>query len=198
MGETIAFGSTRGYLATPERGAGPGLIVIAEAPDAGRVGNLCDRFSREGFTALAPELRNGQTAADLGDAIAHLEPHPAVRGRGVGAVGFQLGAGLALWLAIHRPEDVVAVVAVSGTIPPEAEQPDWSRLSAAVEGHYGEEDPACPPDLVAGLEHALHHAGAAAEFFTYPKAGSYFYVEDEDAGRAAWIRTLEFLRKHLG
>jgi len=37
-----------------------------------------------------------------------------------------------------------------------------------------------------------------AEFFTYPNAGARFYEDDEDAARQAWIRMLEFLRKHLG
>ena len=36
------------------------------------------------------------------------------------------------------------------------------------------------------------------EFFNYPTAGPRFFEEDGDAARQAWIRTLEFLRKHLG
>jgi carboxymethylenebutenolidase len=188
-----------GYLATPEQGAGPALIVISDAPGvADHVAELCDRFAAEGFTALAPHLQNGQTAGALGAAIDLLKPHPAVRGQGIGVVGFSLGAGLALWLATHRPEDIAAVVAYSGTVPVEAQQPDWSRLAAAVQGHFGEDDPTCPPDVIATLEEALSDAGATVEFFTYPTAGPRFFEEDEDAGRQAWIRTLEFLRKHLG
>ena len=188
-----------GYLATPDKGAGPALIVISEGPGvADHVRKLCDDFAVEGFTALAPALENGQTAGELAAAIEFLKPHPAVRGQGIGVVGFSVGAGLALWLAAHRPEDIVAVVAYSGTVPPEAEQPDWSRLAAAVEGHFGEGDPACPPDVIAPLEASLAEAGATVEFFTYPTAGARFYEDDEDAARQAWIRTLEFLRKHLG
>ncbi|MEW6476076.1 MAG: dienelactone hydrolase family protein [Actinomycetota bacterium] len=199
MGETIAFGSRRGYLSCPEMGAGPPVIVIPDGPGvADHIQTLCDRFAAEGFTALAPDLQDGRTAEDLAAAIEFLKPHPAVRGQGIGVVGFLLGAGLALWLATHRPEDIVAVVAYSGTVPVGAEQPDWSRLTAAVEGHFGEEDPACPPDVIAAFEEALGEAGATVECFTYPTVGARFYEDDEDAARQAWIRTLEFLRKHLG
>ena len=204
MGETIAFGDATGYLAT-DKGAGPAVIVIPERRSAAHHGrDICDRFAAEGFTALAPELENGHTGEDLAAAIDVLKPHPAVRGHGVGVVGFSLGAGLALWLGTHRPEDIVAVVPFYGTVPPGGEQPDWSRLTAAVEGHFGEEDPTCPPDVIAHLEEDLGVAGVSVEFFTYPTAGPGFFDDTqpdlyvEDAARQAWIRTLEFLRKHLG
>lgn len=47
-------------------------------------------------------------------------------------------------------------------------------------------------------------AGVATEMYVYPGAGSAFFDDSrpdthvEDAARQAWIRTLEFLRKHLG
>jgi dienelactone hydrolase len=134
MGDTIPVGSTEGYLATPEKGAGPAVLVITEPAAGGQRQQVCDGLAAEGFTALAPELRNGRTADDLAAAIEVLKPHPAVRGQGVGVVGLAAGAGLAEWLGAHRPDDVVAVVPYEGE-------------------------------------------------------------EDE---RLAWIRTLEFLRKHLG
>jgi carboxymethylenebutenolidase len=205
MGETIEFGSRGGYLATPEMGAGPALIVIQEpAALADHGHDVCDRFAAEGFTALAPALQNGSTADDLTAAIDLLKPHPAVRGQGVGVVGFAAGGALALWLGTHRPEDVVAVVPYYGSVPDGAEPPDWSRLGAAVQGHFGEDDPACPPEVVAALEAELGEAGVATEIFVYPGAGPAFFDDSrpdthvEDAARQAWIRTLEFLRKHLG
>ena len=180
------------YFATPDKGAGPAVIVIPEDHD------LCDQLATEGFTALAPDLNQGQTAEDLTAAIDFLKPHETVRGNGMGVIGLGAGAGLALWLGTHRPEDIIAVVAISGTVPPEAELPDWSRLTAAVQGHYGENDPTCPPEIIASLEESLGEAGATVEFFTYPTGGPAFFAEDGDEARQAWIRILEFLRKHLG
>jgi len=188
------------YVATPEKGAGPAVIVIPEHIDAAdHARRLCDRFSAEGFTAMVPVPEEGHTAADLAAAVDTLKSHPAVRGQGVGVVGFDAGAGLALWLGMHRPDDVVAVDMFSG-LPPMGggPRPDWSRLSAAIQGHFGEEDTTCPPEQVGALEEALGEADVAVEFFTYPTAGPGFFEEGGDAARQAWIRTLEFLRKHLG
>ncbi len=206
MGEQIAFGSGGGYLATPEKGAGPALIVIADwrsAPQHGR--HVCDRFAAEGFTALAPDLEDhGPGATDLAAALDLLQPHPAVRGHGVGVVGFALGAGLALWLGTHRPDEVAAVVSFYGVVPAGGEPPDWSRLTAAIQGHFGGDDPTFPPQAVSALEEALGDAGLNVELFVYPSAGPAFFDDTrpheyvEDAARQAWIRTLEFLRKHLG
>jgi carboxymethylenebutenolidase len=204
MGDDITFGSGHGYLAGPEMGAGPAVIVIAEPGSEGHAQRVCDLLATEGFTALAPELRNGSTAGDLSAAVDHLEPHPAVRGQGLAVMGFASGAGLALWLALHRPEDVAAAVVYYGLPPETADHADWSRLKAAVEGHYGEEDPATPPEAVSALEATLGEAGVITEMFTYPGAGAGFFDDTqpeghiEDAARQAWIRTLEFLRKHLG
>jgi dienelactone hydrolase len=157
MGETITVGSTDAYLATPEMGAGPAVLVITEPDDAKRRQQVCDDFAAEGFTALAPALRNGQTAGDLAAAVDVLKPHPEVRGRGIGVVGYGAGAPLALWLAAHRSDDVVAVD-VDSAEPLVDGQPQPDELAAAVQVHDD---------------------------------------RDEDE-RLAWIRTLEFLRKHLG
>jgi carboxymethylenebutenolidase len=204
VGDTIAFGSNRGYLATPDLGAGPAVIVITEPAGAEHAQRVCELFAGEGFTALAPELHEGETAGVLSAAVNLLQPHPDVRGQGVGVVGFSTGAALALWLGTHRTDAVVAVVVYYGLVPETAERPDWSRLTAAVQGHYGEDDPGTPPAAVFGLEAALGEAGVAVEMFLYPGAGAGFFDDTrpdahvEDAARTAWIRTLEFLRKHLG
>lgn len=204
MGENIAFGSAGGYLATPDKGAGPAVIVITGPSSAEHGLRVCDLLAGEGFTALAPELRDGEPAGDLTAAIELLAPHPAVRGHGLGILGFSTGAGLALWLAAHRPDDIVAVAVFYGLIPVGADPPDWSRLSAAVQGHYGEDDTSAPASAVSALETELGEAGVTVEMFTYPTAGAGFFDDTrpdlhvEDAARQAWIRTLEFLRKHLG
>lgn len=216
MGQHIALARTPGapgpekarpggYLACPDQGAGPGLVVIADRRSgSGHVRDVCDRFAAEGFTALAPEVHDWPTAADLDASVDLLKTHPAVRGQGVGVVGFALGAGLALWLAAHRPEDVAAVVPFYGVVPTGGEPPDCSRLTAAVQGHFGEGDPTFPPQAVWALEQALLEAGVNVEMFTYRDAGPAFFDDSRpgeyvhDAARHAWIRTLEFLRKHLG
>ncbi|HUF33876.1 MAG TPA: dienelactone hydrolase family protein [Acidimicrobiales bacterium] len=228
MGEMVEFPSNgttgSGYLATPEQGAGIGLIVIQEWWGlVGHIKDVCDRFAAEGFTALAPDLYRGETvsepdeagkkmmalnlgqaARDLGGAVDHLLAIDAVRGDGVGVTGFCMGGGLALVLATQRPDAVKACVPFYGVIPwPEA-QPDWSALAAPVQGHFAEQDAFFTPEKVAELESTLRDLGKDAELLVYPGVDHAFFnderpeVYDEAAAGTAWIRTLEFLRANLG
>ena len=229
MGEMVEFpsdGATgRGYLAPASEGAGLGVVVVHEWWGlVDHIVDVCDRFSAEGFTALAPDLYHGTTvptrapdeaaaaelgldldraARDLSGAADFLQAHPAVRGRGVGVVGFSMGAGLAMWLATLRPDAVRAVVPFYG-IAPAGREPDWSAVAASVEGHYAERDDRASPDAVAAFEDRLRDLGKEVRVFTYPGTGHAFFhdtrseVYDEDAARQAWVRTLEFLRAKLG
>ncbi len=213
-----------GYLAPAHGGAGLGVVVIQEwwglVP---HIVDVCDRFAAEGFTALAPDLYHGRTvpdaepdearkaamaqdferaARDMSGAVDYLMGHPAVRGDGLGVVGFGMGGGLALSLATLRPDTVRAVVPFYGI--PRGEEPDWSQMAAAVEGHYAEHDDMAGFDVARNLETTLTDLGSEVRIFLYPNTGHAFFndarpeVHDPDAARQAWVRTLEFLRAKLG
>ena len=230
MGQTVEFPSNGrtvgGYLAPAAVGAGPGLIVIQEWWGlVDHIRDVCDRFAEEGFTALAPDLYHGtsfpntepdeaekkmmamsmeEAARDMSGAIDNLRRHPAVRGEGVGVVGFCMGGGLALWLGTLRPDEVRAVACFYGIIPWDAAQPDYNALRASVQGHYGDEDPFNPLDQVHDLENRLEQLGKDVQFHYYQSAGHAFFNDTrpeayaDDAARPAWVRTLEFLRAKLG
>jgi carboxymethylenebutenolidase len=228
MGEMVEFRSNggvgHGYLAAPEVGAGIGLVVIQEwwglVP---HITDVCDRFAAEGFTALAPDLYHGtvttepdeagkllmalnlpQAAKDMSGAIDHLRASDRVRGDGVGVVGFCMGGGLAMMLAVQRPDAVKAVVPFYGIIPWEAAQPDWSQLEAPMLGHFAELDEFFSPDKAGELEATLHGLGKEVDFHHYAGVHHAFFndtrseVYDHDAASTAWTRTLEFLRAKLG
>ena len=67
MGELVEFPSNgagaSGYLALPEGGSGPGVIVVQEwwGLDSG-ITEMADRLAAEGFVALAPDLYHGDLA----------------------------------------------------------------------------------------------------------------------------------------
>jgi carboxymethylenebutenolidase len=229
MGEMVEFpsngGTGGGYLAPPQEGAGLGVIVIQEWWGlVDHIVEVCDRFAAEGFTALAPDLYHGKTvpngepdeaakalmaldleraARDLSGAVDFLQGHDSVRGHGLAVVGFCMGGGLALWLATLRPDAVRAVVPFYG-IAPRGTEPDWSALTAAVEGHFAEHDDMNSPEEIAALEARLTELDKDVRIFTYPGTAHAFFndtrpeVYDEDAARQAWVRTLEFLRSKLG
>jgi carboxymethylenebutenolidase len=145
-----------------------------------------------------------RAARDMSGAIDFLASHDAVRGDGVGVVGFCMGGGLALMLACQRPDQVKAVVPYYGVIAWGDAQPDYGKLVAAVHGHYAENDEFFPVDQARQLEQQLKDMGHDVEFFYYPDASHGFANEDrgdayeERSAREAWVRTLEFLRAKLG
>jgi len=229
MGEMVTFpsngGQAEGYLAVPEAGSGPGVVVIQEWWGLNQqIKEVCDRYAAEGFVALAPDLYRGtevslqkpdeaakmmmalnieQAAKDMVGAIDYLQGHDAVTSDGIGATGYCIGGGLALWLATLRPEAVKAVVSYYGIIPWPAARPDYSKLQAAVQGHYAENDDFADPELVRKLEEELKGLGKSVEFFTYADSDHAFAnhhrpeVFNEEHTRAAWERTIAFFRGHL-
>ena len=228
MGEMVEFKSNgdkgSGYLAKADAGAGLGLLVIQEwwglVP---HIKDVCDRFAAEGFTALAPDLYRGESTTepdeagklmmalnlaragrDLSGAIDFLLASDAVRGDGIGVVGFCMGGGLALVVGTQRPDAVQAVVPFYGVIPWPSAQPDWSKLEAPVHGHFAALDGFFTPDKVRELETTLRNEGTEAELQIYDGVDHAFFndtrpdVYDETAAGIAWTRTLEFLRAKLG
>ena len=204
MGEMIEFpsnGSTAiGYLSTPPRGQGPGVIVIQEWWGlVDHIRKVCDRFAEAGFVALAPDLYHGVTVAEpdeAGKAMMALKMDQAgrdmsgavdevVRRSGaarIGVIGFCMGGGLALVLATQRPDAVSAVVACYGVIPWPDAQPDYDALSAAVLGHYAGNDDFFTPEAALALGFND----------TRPE------VYDAEAASALWDRSLAFFHSHLG
>jgi carboxymethylenebutenolidase len=224
MGEMIEFAGTghddRGYMATPASGSGPGVLVIQEwwglVP---HITSVCDRLAAEGFSALAPDLYHGRSttepdeaqkemmnldieaaARDLESAVAYLLDSPSVSGRSIGVVGFCMGGGLALYIASREPA-IAACVAYYG-VGPARDKIDFSRMKAAVLGHWGERDHSYDHATIEDLEQRLRQAGVEVESFWYD-ADHAFFNEDrpevhvEDAARLSWERTVAFFREHL-
>ena len=227
MGEMIEFPSNgsegQGYLAIPPSGRGPGVVVIQEwwglVP---HIKDVCDRFAAEGFVALAPDLYGGtqvsvtepdeagkemmalqldRAAQDMSGAVDELLRRSA-RDK-VGVVGFCMGGGLALVLAVQRPDAVAACVPFYGLIPWPDAQPDYSKLTAAVLGHFGGRDQYFTPEAARALEQQLRDLGKDVEFHVYDDADHAFFndtrpeVHDAQASASAWRLTIDFLHAHL-
>ena len=214
-GERVA-----GYLAAPEGGSGPGVLVIQEWWGlVDHIRDVCDRFAREGFVALAPDLYRGERAGDpdaagrlmmgleipraardLEGAVQALLGHDRVAGSRIGAVGFCMGGQLALFAATRSPR-IGAVVDFYGIHPNVSL--DLSGLSAAVLGIFAERDEFVPPEAARKLEADLRGADKRVHFEIYPGVGHAFFndsrpdVYDARAAARAWSETLAFLRAEL-
>jgi carboxymethylenebutenolidase len=226
MGEIVEFpsngGTARGYLAVPESGTGVPLVVIQEWWGlVDHITDVCDRFAAEGFVALAPDLFHGRTTTEpdeAGKLMMALNVDAAARdmsgavdkvaevaGRDrVGVTGFCMGGGLALVLAVRRPDKVKAAVPWYGLIPWSDAEPDWSLLEAAVLGHYAEQDDFFDPDKVTAFQQTLDRLGKRAHLHVVPGVGHAFFndarpeVHDPEAAQACFAETVEFLHAELG
>jgi carboxymethylenebutenolidase len=207
----------------PASGSGPGVIVIQEWWGlTDHIAGIADRLAADGFVALAPDLFGGRTthdaeeagrlltelpveqaAQDLGGAVDYLLGHDAVTSSAVGAVGFCMGGGFVLLLAARQGEKVAAAVPFYGVGPGVPDS--YSGLTAAVQGHYGEQDAMYPTESARALEEQIRsETGAEVTFYYYP-AGHAFHNDenllgtyDPDNARLAWQRTVDFLHKQLG
>ncbi|CAB4872926.1 unannotated protein [freshwater metagenome] len=222
MGELVTFksngGTCDGYIAGD---SGPGVVVIQEWWGLNEhIKDIVDRFAAAGFVAIAPDLYHGASATepdgagklmmalnlaeagkDMSGAIDLLQQRT---GRTkVGVVGFCMGGGLALVAACQRPDAVAGVAPFYGLIPWASAQPDWSALTAKVEGHYAANDAFFTPDNAAALQEQLRDLGKDATLHVYPATDHAFFndtrpeVYDAAAAATAWERTLALFRSAL-
>jgi carboxymethylenebutenolidase len=213
-------GTAEGYLSVPDSGSGAGLIVIQEWWGlVDHVKDVCDRFAREGFVALAPDLYHGETAKspdeagklmmamsideaekDLRGAINFLLDDERVAGETVGTVGFCMGGALSLYAA-SKNERVGACVVFYGGHP--KVKPDLENLRAPVLGIYAGRDKSIPPEAVRELESRLNELGKPNEMHIYDDADHAFFndtrpqVYNAADAADAWQRTLDFFRANL-
>jgi carboxymethylenebutenolidase len=214
-------GEAHGYLAKPESGSGPGVIVVQEwwgLDD--HIADIVDRLAAEGFVALAPDLFGGKVAHDSDTAGKYMAELPAEQGArdlagavdfllgsedvtsaGVGAVGFCMGGGFVLQLAQQQGEKINAAVVFYGV--GQGVPDNYSGITAPVQGHYGEQDQFYPVEQAREQEAKIREQSRGdVEFFYYPAGHAFHNDKDKlgtfDAAHAetAWQRTVDFLHRH--
>lgn len=229
MGETVEFasnGSTAsGYLARPESGSGPGLLVLQEWWGLNpQIKGVADRMAGEGFVALAPDLYRGELAGhdemdkagelmnslppdraarDMAGAIDFLLGHESTTGDKVGVIGFCMGGMLTLMISALQGDRVGAAAPFYGA-PLGDNEPDWSGLTAPVEGHFAGNDDFFPADAVKALEQKLQGMGKDVTFVVHEGVGHAFANEEnalgthnEDVAEQAMTSAVAFLKSKL-
>jgi carboxymethylenebutenolidase len=220
MVEFKANGRTaNGYLSLPDK-PGPGLLVIQEWWGlVDHIKDLADRFAREGFVALAPDLYHGdmtkspdqagkmlmalnigEAAKDMRGAANYLLELDEVQPKKVGAMGFCMGGQLALYAATEFPEQISAGVDFYG-IHPNA-QVDPGKVKVPILAHFAKRDQSVPEENAQALVQSIKSAGGSIEAHFYDADHAFFNdtrpeVYNEEAASLAWTRTLEFLRRNL-
>ncbi len=213
-----------GYLALPEGGTGPGVVVIQEIFGVNKVmRDITDDWAEQGYVALCPdlfwrqepgiqitdqseaewarafELFNGfdldKGVDDLDQTIEHLRGLKGCTGK-VGSVGFCLGGRLA-FLTATRTKINAAVGYYGVMLEGHVSEP----LKAPVLLHIATEDAFVPKENQAKV-HAALDGNPMATLFDYQgndhafarKGGEHY---DEAAAIMARKRSAEFFAAHL-
>jgi len=204
----------------PGKGPFPGIVVIHEYWGLNDwVKEQASKLADQGYAALAVDLYRGKVAdtpdvahelmrglpedraaRDLHAAVEYLKSSPNVKKDRIAAIGWCMGGGLALNLALTEPT-LTAVVINYGHLStdPAAIQ----KIHAAVLGNFGGQDRGIPPDDVKKFEETLKKEGKQADIKIYPDAGHAFQNPNNKSGyRAedtadAWQRTVNFLATTL-
>jgi carboxymethylenebutenolidase len=179
----IEVGAGRGYLAVPESGSGPGLVLFAGAGRARDFTALADLYAEEGYVTLAVDN-------DYAEAAKALNTRRETAGQ-MGAVGFGAGArpaleavnaGAVACAALYYGDDVAAAIAAA----PQHGRPVMVHLADGDVEAFAALRPRFP------AVESFHYRGSAPGF---AEAGDSF---DKSAFNLAYTRTLELLRRVLG
>ncbi len=208
-----------GYLAAPEGGAKRGAIVVIQEWYGLNdfVKAKADHFAKEGYVALAPDLYRGKVATDddtahqlmrglpedramrdLKGAVAFLRSRPAVDPKRVGSVGWCMGGGYSLSLALAEPTLAGAVIYYGRLVTDDA---TIRSLQVPLLGNFGGQDKGIPPESVREFEKKAKAAGKDIDFKIYPDSGhglaSFDASSHPQDAKDADARTEKFFEKRL-
>ena len=210
-----------GFLAVPDKpGQYPGLIVVHEWWGLNDwVKEQSEKLAEQGYVVLAVDLYRGKTAADPSEAhelmrglpqdrairdmqaaYDYLAARKDVKPGRIASIGWCMGGGLALQLAIHQPR-LAAVVVNYGALPTDPN--DIQQIGAAVLGNFGADDKGITPADVQAFEKTMKGLNRRIDVKVYPGAGHAFENPNNTSGYRpeaaadAWKRTLAFLHSVL-
>lgn len=211
------------YCARPQGGGRrPGVLVLQEAFGVtAHIRDVADRFAREGFVALAPELFHRTApgfegaygdfaavrphyeavtpetlSADLAAAHAWLAERGGAAPGDISAVGFCMG-GRAAFLANAVLPLKAAVSFYGAGLPPLLERAP--RLSGPSLFFWGLRDKHIPPEQIAAVTAALRAASKPFASVEFSEADHAFFNDDRPSfhkasAAQAWALALQFLR----
>lgn len=206
-----------GVLYTPPgNGPFPAVVVIHEWWGLNDwVKDEASKLADLGYVALAVDLYRGHVAAtpdeahelmrgvpedraqrDLLAAFDFLAAQKNVKAARIGSLGWCMGGGYSLELALHQPR--LAAVAINyGHLATDTGQ--MSKISGPVLLIFGGQDRGIPVDSVRKFNQQLIEMGKKSEMHIYPDAGHAFENPNnkggyrEDDAKDAWQRITAFL-----
>ena len=213
--------TVQGIVYTPEgKGPFPALIVVHEWWGLNDwVKEQASRLADEGYVALAVDLYRGKVATtpeqaheimrgvpedrasrDLNAAFDFLKSQPNVKADRIGSIGWCMGGGYSLDVALQQPTLAATVINYGHlATDPNALQ----KINAPILRLFGAQDQGITPADVKKFEQQLKQAGKKIDVVIYSDAGHAFENPNNKTGyRAAdaadaWKRTVNFLASTL-
>lgn len=223
--ETVHFKSgdetISGFMALPESpGRHPGIVVIHEWWGLNDwVKGEAEKLAGQGYVALAVDLYRGKVATDpsvahelmrglpqdravrdMEAAFNYLAARPDVDPKKIGSIGWCMGGGLSLQLAVHEPR--LAACVVNHGAPP-TDPAAIAAIHAPILGNFGAKDQGITPSDVRAFEKAMKADGKSIDVKIYDDAGHAFQnPNNKDGYRAedtadAWSRIVAFYARTL-
>jgi len=219
-------GSFRGYLATPESGSGPGILLLQEIFGINwHIRDVADFYSEEGYVVFAPDLfwrmepevelgyseeefqkafgfyqkfDVSKSIEDMRAATNVLRQVDSCKGK-VGSIGFCLGGKLSYLAAAHCEIDV-AVCYYGVGIEEDLELRE--RITCPLVMHFAELDQFVPEEARQKVFKAFEQR-PDVEIYTYPGTDHAFNTPgrdsyDKPASQMAHSRSIAAFRRVLG
>ncbi len=214
--------NVQAYLAVPRaRGAFPGIVVIHEWWGLNDwVKEQADALAKQGYVALAVDLYRGKVATEVMEAhelsralpedralrdlkagFEYLRTLPQTQGKRVGVIGWCMGGGWSLTLAVNEPRLSACVIYYGRLLTEEAV---LRRITCPVLGIFGDRDRGIPVEMVRAFESEMKRLNKKVEVHIFSGTGHAFANPNNRQGynatsaQKAWQITLAFLKRTLG
>ncbi len=209
----------RAYAAIPAQPRGGMLLVHEWWGLNDWIKEQANRLAQNGYLALAVDLYRGKVATDpetahelsralpedramrdLKAGVDWLLRRSELRGKKVGVIGWCMGGGLALSLALQEPRLSACVIYYGRLLTDEA---TLRNLHCPVLGIFGDQDRGIPVESVRQFEATLKRLGKRVEIHIFQGAGHAFANPNNrrgynpQAAAHAWRLTLRFLNTTL-
>lgn len=207
------------YLVKPKGTAPfPALVVIHEWWGLNeQIRDTAEDLARQGYLSLALDLYRGKQTdnpdhahelmrglpedramRDLVAAFTYLKSRSDVKPEKIGSVGWCMGGGFSLKMAVAIPE-LAACAVYYGSLPTEPE--NLKAIRAPVIGFFGDQDEGIPEASVLAFEKAMREMGKTAQVHVYRAGHAFANPEGKNYKPAiaddAWKKLTDFLTKHL-
>lgn len=213
--------TVKGILYTPQgKGPFPGIVVIHEWWGLNDwVKEQASKLADQGYVTLALDLYRGKVATtpdeaheimrgvpedrasrDLKAAYDYLASQPNVKKDRIGAIGWCMGGGYALDMALEEP-NLAADVVNYGHLATDPNE--LKKINAPILGLFGAQDRGIPPDDVKKFGDQLDKMGKKVDITIYPDAGHAFENPNNKDGyrpkdaQDAWNKTVAFFESTL-